>query len=351
MNIQDFYKYSQFATLAYVNWRRRSGLAPEEAIADANSASRVPGNVDTTIVDTLGEKIFQSTAKGGEGWTVADFHQNDSSGFAATLFTKEGTTEKVLAIRGTEPGANPYLDLLKADLQEIGEYGMAISQAVSLFNYVQQLTAPTAKTDVLRLELNVSLIPPDGDYVTVVGIPPRFISVVRHNDATGLGELIKPGDNATITGHSLGGHLAVIGERLFPGLFDAAVTFNAPGFDPVVGISNLPLGFAITTSGKQLTDEFVNTLFAPYLDTPPAASFESLGASGRLYSMVSEDEIPGNDNSVVSSFITGTPASSQQSITTERDSHMIEPIMDALAIQAQWNKWGQRQLSKDYLNY
>src|SRR3989338_4345424 len=110
MNIQDFYKYSQFATLAYVNWRRRSGLAPEEAIADANSASRVPGNVDTTIVDTLGEKIFQSTAKGGEGWTVSDFHSNDPSGFAASLFTKDGTNEKVLAIRGTEPSISPYVD-------------------------------------------------------------------------------------------------------------------------------------------------------------------------------------------------------------------------------------------------
>lgn len=43
MNIQGFYKYSWFSTLAYVDWRKASGLTAQESIEDAASAERVPG--------------------------------------------------------------------------------------------------------------------------------------------------------------------------------------------------------------------------------------------------------------------------------------------------------------------
>ena len=48
--------------------------------------------------------------------------------------------------------------------------------------------------------------------------------------------------------------------------------------------------------------------------------------------MVSEDSSPGNDNSLVSSIITGYSPTPRQPIITERNSHMVEPIMDTLAI-------------------
>ena len=333
MNIQDYYKYSQLSALAYVKWRPSAvGSSPDNkiAIADANAAGRMPGEtnpLDTTI-DTLGEKFFLQ-----EGWQVTDFHPNDSVGFKASLFTNSATGEKVLSIAGTEPDVNPYADLIKADLQEIGDYGMAISQAVSLFNYVQLLKAPTSDTDVLQLELKIDyIIPPSGDYVTVGLVPPRYLSVVASQTGTGgtgLG-LLDPTDQVTITGHSLGGHLAAIGQRLFPDLFDSTVTFNAPGFDPLVGVSSFPIVIPLS-SGEQLTDEFINTLFAPHLTltTPPLADF------GNISVMVSEDSVPGDDGSGVSStLITGTQPGTQQFITTEQNSHMIEPFMDSLAVQA-----------------
>ena len=163
---------------------------------------------------------------------------------------------------------------------------MAISQAVSLYNYVQRLQGAAGES-VIQLELQVSyIIPPAGDYVMVGLAPPRYLSVVPSQTGVGLG-LLDPGDNVTITGHSLGGHLAAIGQRLFPDLFDTTVTFNAPGFDPLVGVTTFPgssIGFV--SLGEQRTDEFVNTLFSPYLDTPPLTNF------GNIEVMVSEDSVP-----------------------------------------------------------
>ena len=79
MNIQDYYKYSLFSTLAYVDWRSISKTDYQSAIIDAANAKRVPGSVSTSAVDTLGEKIFSPTTDGGEGWSVSDFHPNDPS--------------------------------------------------------------------------------------------------------------------------------------------------------------------------------------------------------------------------------------------------------------------------------
>ena len=71
----------------------------------------------------------------------------------------------MLAIRGTEPSLDgyfsgpadtqAYLDLYKADLHEIGVYGMAVSQAVSLFNYIQRLQTPEGQ-DAIQLEMTLS---------------------------------------------------------------------------------------------------------------------------------------------------------------------------------------------------
>lgn len=289
-NLVDYYEYSKLAATAYVDLNNLDGAAIAGA---ANMSEKVP--------EALAEQTFNPRNSGGQSvWTVppGGYQGNDSFGFAATLFqrTKDGVTEKVLAIRGTEPNSvfNAYTDLLKADFQELGEYGMAITQAVSLFNYVQRLMAPSVKSDVVQLQLHTGLIPPtpaerSGDYVTAPGIPPKFIWVTKTYTGQGLGELIKYGDNLTLTGHSLGGHLAAIGARLFPTLFtNGAVTFNAPGYDPVAGLANLFPLVPLPTSGKQLSDELINTLFAPNLDEAPASSF-----AGRVITIESEDAIPG----------------------------------------------------------
>jgi hypothetical protein len=46
MDIQDYYKYSQFASMAYVNWEQGALLGNyETAIANADAANRIPGRI------------------------------------------------------------------------------------------------------------------------------------------------------------------------------------------------------------------------------------------------------------------------------------------------------------------
>ena len=349
MSINGYYKYSLLSNLSYVNWSASStgtNATLGDLIQDADNAERLPGDVEVTpnVIDTLGEKIFIQ-----EGWRVADYQENtEDTGFSASLFTKEATHEKVLAIRGTEPsGIEIFQDVIRADLAEIGFVGMALSQAVSLFNYIQKLKSKGG--NVLSLELKISttssLGQPPANVETITVKPGIKIWLKPHYNTTGLG-LISKDDNLTITGHSLGGHLAAFAERMFPDLFDQTITFNAPGFDPrtadIAGplLAILAIIFPtgplkslvpiLAAGAQQLTDEIFKQLFSPYLSN----SVNNNGFAGLpITSLVSKDVDGGVLDSLVSSFLTGKPASPHIDITTERDSHLIGPIMDEMAVQ------------------
>jgi hypothetical protein len=253
------------------------------------------------------------------GWLVASHHPNDISGFSATLFANG--TEKVLAIRGTEIGGplNTYQDLLKTDLAEIGILGLAATQAVALFNYVQRLIAPAGASNVVQLALHQSDLPPPGGTVFIDQgelAADRYLWLEASHSGTGLG-VLRPGDHVTVTGHSLGGHLAALALRLFPSLFSEAFTFNAPGFDP-------PL------TSSRLTDQFVG-LIAAFASAAPATSFESV--ADRIHTLQSESSAPGDDAELVSADLTGLPPSAETALATEKNSHSIDQIVDALAVQ------------------
>ena len=140
MNPREFYKYSWFSDLAYILWSDVDQIAskpqetlPSVLISAANAAQRIPGNAKTNDMDGLADKIFTPISRGGLGWKILDYHGNDATGLAASLFG-DGQ-EKVLAIRGTETtGIEAQRDLLRADLQEIGGLGMAVSQVQHLPN-------------------------------------------------------------------------------------------------------------------------------------------------------------------------------------------------------------------------
>lgn len=98
MTFTEYYEYAWFSNMAYVKWNEANTLDRLEMIRVANNEERIPNNPLNTGPQ-LGEEIFNN-----QNWSVTSFHPNDSSGFAANVFEKDGTNEKALAIRGTQFG-------------------------------------------------------------------------------------------------------------------------------------------------------------------------------------------------------------------------------------------------------
>jgi len=337
----DYYEYSKLANAAYVdlgslNFNNLNGkliFRSDSVAAEMNIAERLPA--------ALAEQTFVSSEDNSKNpWIISarGFHGNDAEGFAATLFEKSDGSKKVLAIRGTEPECNLFEDLIKADIGQIGFLGLAMGQAVSMINYIRLLQGGTNE-DVQQLEWNYSATKPQGACIDIGG-GRGYIYFSEAETKKGLG-LIAPGEKINVTGHSLGGHLAALASRLFPSLIEDYYTYNAPGFDPssanvsvvLVALLNPKLAALITATGGtalKLTDEFV-TLAGNWLPVPPANSF----SQDSIYNLESEDIAPGNDRSIVASVITGAQNLPPETfIPTERNSHMIEPFMDSLSLQA-----------------
>jgi len=96
--ISDYFQYSQLANAAYINLDGQV-INTTNLVREANDQGRIP--------TLLAERLFDSTKSNGETvWAVKPngYHGNDDTGYAATLFEKDG--EKVLAIRGTEPSGS-----------------------------------------------------------------------------------------------------------------------------------------------------------------------------------------------------------------------------------------------------
>lgn len=348
MSFRNVYRHSLFANMAYVDWDTFNtssildiGLAAQDALA-----------VPISVVDAklgIGAEV---------SWSIPSFHPSDETGFAANVFANG--TEKVLAIRGTElDQTQRYLDAIQADLFELGLIGTSLSQAVSLFNYVERLRAPAGSMEVLQLALRITETPP-------AQLPSISSELFKGRDTlsdqqtvyywfqpqyTGRGEgVLSPGDSVTVTGHSLGGHLAALALRLFPGLFEEAVVFNTANFDPitaqfipgsVIGLleglaPNSPLKPFVAEgfdNAQQLTEPLVNELFAAFLpDTAPLASFGTAG--DRLLSYLGEDSVPGDDLSLIAGSVTGRAPAPVRAVRTEVNSHSMDQVMDSLAVYA-----------------
>ncbi len=273
------------------------------------------------------------------------------TGFAATLFKRAGdgggAEEYVLAIRGTETeGAQLRLDLLVSDLGEIGFLGLALSQTLSLVNYILRLTGPAGPVvRQLTLASSAELARPQGK--DAFGVPGSWYWIEAAPLARGL-DLVPAGARITLTGHSLGGHLAAIAARLFPELVNEAYLFNAPGYDPVTASATADAG-AITSpfyflapqllrgGAKRLTEAVIADI-ARSLSKDAAASFAALGS--RLHVYAAEDIAPGEDLDIVVGAIAGREFSPATPIAVERNSHAMGQIIDSLALQALFARLG-----------
>jgi hypothetical protein len=202
--IQQLFDYARLADASYVDLSNVTWLNDPVAVAnDAVSEGRLPRY--------LADATFNTSAS---GWQVVgyDDSQNGASGFAATLF-KNTEGKYVLAMRGTEAGAQQtFIDLLGADLKEIGFFGLALSQTVSMANFMLRLQGAQGANNVLQFELRSSTssaAPAMGP--NVIGAPMgqagAWFWLEPRRDGQGLGTL-PAGTRIDVTGHSLGGHLA-----------------------------------------------------------------------------------------------------------------------------------------------
>ena len=221
--ILDYYKYAALATAAYV----RLGEGPYSGtrlvtLAATQSDGRFP--------ESIGEKLFIQSPTNPSVWTIGSYHgrdvpgYNDNTGFAATLFKKDG--ENVLAIRGLEPTFltldsdefyDANRDVAGASVGGIGLLGVAVNQVVDLVNLVLRLYG---KGPVTQLRAEVTLLPPPSGtpgtlavQLPVAGlipttderppvVTPLFLSLSTY-EADGM-DVLAAGDKITLIGHSLG---------------------------------------------------------------------------------------------------------------------------------------------------
>ncbi|HLX80271.1 MAG TPA: putative Ig domain-containing protein [Burkholderiales bacterium] len=130
------------------------------------------------------------------------------------------------------------------DIQRIGLQGFAGDQFVSLYRYYRKLTTPAGQS-VTYSDSEISVL--QSMRVGVFVNPASLVFSAARTAAlrselaldkglpslTGSGlSVIPQGAPLIVTGHSLGGHLALLFGRFFPDVADQVFTYNAPGIGP-----------------------------------------------------------------------------------------------------------------------
>ncbi len=376
MSILDYYKYALLATASYVRMGNKS-LDGATFADEASSLDQSNGRLPQSIAQYLFAP--NQTYPNQDPWSIRYYYGGDNpatpdiSGFAATVFQQGAKGEKVLALRGTEPSADGGVDLWGTDLGQIGILGIALSQTVSMVNLIQRMKGDLGQP-VSQIELSVSNIrPDDGSGIGFVEAQAEDGSLVyltfRRTEAAGL-DLIHAGEKITITGHSLSGELAVLAGMIFPDVVNPDIyVFNAAGLNPTTanysgllsdaaqelggaiesyirGALNTELGSVASTlalRAQKLATPLVRTMLATLYSLPGnyewqgqfdfAASPTFPGLT--IHNLKGEDLDPGDDRDIVASALTGAniyPAPID--IPEEPNSHVMEPLMDSLALQA-----------------
>ena len=195
LTIRQLFRYAQLAQASYANLT--FGLTEQEILAALAAGDFAPSLAEDFI--------------GSGGFNIIQQLPNTADGFSATVFQDKTSNDYVLAIRGTEIATIPDLT---TDFADIGADGIAIDQAIDLFNYYQDLKAEIDST-VYHYHYDQST------------------GQVTYTSSIALSTGALFGRNFSVTGHSLGGHLALIMSRLAPDRVTAVNTFNPAGFDPL----------------------------------------------------------------------------------------------------------------------
>ncbi|HBU28883.1 MAG TPA: hypothetical protein DEB56_03775 [Thiobacillus sp.] len=278
--IQDLFQQAQLAQAAYA-----------DLTGTAENQTALLARLDVANKDTYNGTFSQSqAAEFVKHWRVVSHQPDTSSGFSATLFERlnsepQPTGQYTLAIRGSSEPAD-----WTADFFDLALGGVAYGQVQSMVNYVLRLQAGSLGT--------TQQVEP-----TLVAGAPTLSSA----SVSGEGPGINP-SMLTVSGHSLGGYLAQIYQRIFGSA--GVYTYNSLG---------------VPQPDAQILNYFTSLLGLP------AGNFSS-GTGENLM-------VPGEPAQLVGT-IQGKP---QIAIFTETESatinpidtapaHYKEPVVDALAL-------------------
>src|SRR5574340_308744 len=211
--LREYFEFSQLAQAAYA--LLDTGLT-EAALVDSDRGEFTPRQTNNFVSAT--------------GYDLLHHFPNDPTGFSASVFKNKITGPITTAFRGTEAFPLNVLDPgdIAADA-DILTIGYARQQIISAYNYYQRLITPVGQNAQQLVEELTDQPPTDGRPFTTLPGTTQFLSYRVVSTGEGLGQLM-PTDHVTVTGHSLGGHLAVAFSRLFAGVVDHAYAYNAPGF-------------------------------------------------------------------------------------------------------------------------
>ena len=218
------------SAISLLSQASQAAYAPLNSRQDVQQVLKSSGQGDFTTEQAA---RFIGLSGGPAAFEVHHHQPNDLTGFSATVFFDRSTGGYVLSIRGTDGGPD-YLE----NLFGVGARGYAGSQLVSLYRYYRALTTPAGE-QVAYSSQETGLLVSLALGVPVTGIP-RVVSEAALR--LGLSEdrgilplvgtgttVLSPDADLIVTGHSLGGHLAMLFGRLFPDATEHVYTYNAPG--------------------------------------------------------------------------------------------------------------------------
>ncbi len=249
--IQDLFQQAQLTEAAYANFFNDAGVLATD---------------DNSVKAALQNEGFSTTQAAAfvAQWRVIDQYTAPSTlgvtgtGFSATVFQNIATGAYTLAIRGSTD-INDFV----ADAQLIFDTGIAAAQLVDLYNYWQRLTTPvyehvrTAKI-VTTTDGSASGIFASTTVTDETGNAYQLYTRIEFENSPDYGLGLNLG-NLDVTGHSLGGHLAMAFTRLFPSVASNAIVVNGLGFKLDNGtVNNLfaALGGATSFTASQIQNVY-----------------------------------------------------------------------------------------------
>lgn len=267
-SLSDLSKWASIAQAAY-------------AFFDSTQSRRLAligtrtGDFAATEADRFLGTLIDPNSSTSQGIELRNHQPNDWTGFSGSVFFDRSTNRYVLSIRGTEG-----LSDITEDTRRIGLQGYAGDQLVSLYRYYRKLTTPAGQpVQYSASEISLLQAIRKGPFIDPTGLVLGVgrSAVLRADLASDKGEtplagsgsrVIPLGTQLVVTGHSLGGHLALLFGRLFPEATDRVVTFNAPGISPIGEFMMERLGIAqidaarVTNLSAVMGNEFVSHIWS-----------------------------------------------------------------------------------------